>query len=322
MDRRSFAKFSAAFAGASLFPHLSAASGKLPKIVKIVVPFSAGGSNDVFARALAEQLGQELKTTFIVENKPGAGGAMGSAQVAKGPADGANLLLTSNSIVTSFAVTAKPSYDPRSSFQHIAILNRGPSMLVTHNNTSYKDLPGFIEAVKSQKVTTYGSAGIGSSAHLAGEMLNDGLKSDLLHVPYKGISNVAIDIAGNNLDMVITTPASVSGQIKMGLLKPLGVTTANTSEFFPKLKPVAEYIPQYEVEAWWGVFAAADTPRWMVEMLNAKINEVAARPTLKNLFEKESTVPTSFNLEEAKDFVVKDQERWKTIAKNRKIKLI
>lgn len=322
MDRRSFAKFSACFAGASLFPHLSAASGKLPKIVKIVVPFSAGGSNDVFARALAEQLGQELKTTFIVENKPGAGGAMGSAQVAKGPADGANLLLTSNSIVTSFAVTAKPSYDPRSSFQHIAILNRGPSMLVTHNNTSYKDLPGFIEAVKSQKVTTYGSAGIGSSAHLAGEMLNDGLKSDLLHVPYKGISNVAIDIAGNNLDMVITTPASVSGQIKMGLLKPLGVTSATTSDFFPKLKPVAEYIPQYEVEAWWGVFAAADTPRWMVEMLNAKINEVAARPTLKNLFEKESTVPTSFNLEEAKAFVVKDQERWKTIAKNRKIKLI
>lgn len=322
MDRRKFAKFSACFASASLFPHLSAASGTLPKVIKIVVPFSPGGSNDVFARALADQLGQELKTTFIVENKPGAGGAMGSAQVAKGPADGATLLLTSNSIVTSFAVTAKPNFDPRTSFEHIAILNRGPSMLITHKSTAYNDLPGFFEAVKQKKVTTYGSAGIGSSAHLAGEMLNDGLKSDLLHVPYKGISNVAVDIAGNNLDMVITTPASVSGQIKMGLLKPLGVTTATASEFFPNLKPVAEYIPNYEVEAWWGVFAAANTPSWIVELLNAKINEVAAKSTLKNLFKNESTVPTNFNLEETKAFVLKDQERWKTIAKNRNIKLI
>ena len=322
MDRRTFKKVAAAFSTSVLFPNLARANNPLPKVVKIVVPFSPGGSNDVFARALADQLSQELSTTFIVENKPGAGGAMGSAQVAKSAPDGSTWLLTSNSIVTSYAVTAKPTYHPSTSFEHVAILNRGPCLVVVNSKRSYQGLESFFTDAKKGNIKNYGSAGIGSSAHLAGEMLNDGLKTEMLHVPYKGIANVAVDIAGDNVDMVITTPASVSGQIKAGVLRPIGVTSLENSHFFPKMEPVSQYINNYSVEAWWGVFTPAGTPKNIVEFMNKKINEVASKQSMSKLFQNESTIATSLTLDEARKFVINDQERWKQIAKNRNIQSI
>lgn len=322
MDRRSFTKFTACIAGSGITPIFAQTTAKLPSVIKIVVPFSPGGSNDIFARALAEQLTQELKTSFIVENRPGAGGSIGSAQVAKSVPDGSTLLLTSNSICTNYAVMANPAFDPATSFKHIAILNKGPSLFIISNQSKHNDLNSFFEAMKSGEIRSYGSAGVGSNAHMASEMLNHGLKTDVLHVPYKGISNVAVDIIGNSLDMVITTYASVSGQIKAKFLKPIGVTSQETSAFFPNLKPASEYIKNYDVEAWWGVFAPAQTPQWMAELLNQKINEVAARKTLSELFKNESTTPVSMQLDQIQKFVQVEQDKWKFIAKSRNIKPI
>jgi tripartite-type tricarboxylate transporter receptor subunit TctC len=320
MDKRSFAKAAVCLTGSALLPKFNYAQDRLPSIVKIIVPFSAGGSNDVFARALAEQLTQELKTSFIVENKPGAGGSMGSAQVAKATPDGATLLLTSNSIVTNNAVLEKPAFDPVNSFKHIAILNKGPSLLIVSGKSKYKDLPSFIAAAKNGEISNYGSAGIGSSAHMATEMLNYGLKTDILHVPYKGISNVVVDIIGNNIDMVITTSASVSGQLKFGQLKALGVTSPEASPFFKDLKPISDYVKGYDVEAWWGVFAPAQTPQWMAEMLNKKINEISQKKQMTELFKNEGTTPANIDLEQIKNFVLAEQKKWKFIAKSRQIK--
>lgn len=320
MYRRSFAKAAACLTGSALLPKFNYAQDRLPSIVKIIVPFPPGGSNDVFARALAEQLTQELKTSFIVENKPGAGGAIGSAYVTKAAPDGATLLLTSNSMVTNYAVQEKPAFDPANSFKHIAILNKGPSLLFVNGKSKYNDMPSFITSAKNGEIRSYGSAGIGSSAHMASEMLNYGLKTEILHVPYKGISNVAIDIIGNNVDMVITTSASVSGQLKAGLLRAIGVTSPEASPFFKDLKPISDYIKGYDVESWWGVFAPAETPQWMAEMLNKKINEISQKKIMTELFKNEGTTPANLDLNQIKNFILAEQDKWKFIAKSRNIK--
>ena len=322
MDRRNFTKLASGLAGGLFFPSIALATQKLPKVIKIIVPFSPGGSNDVFARALADQLGQDLKISVIIENRPGAGGSMGSAAAAQARPDGATLLLTSNSIVTNNAVMAKPAFDPVDSFKHISILNKGPSLIIVNGKSPYNELTEFITAIKEEKINQYASAGIGSSAHLASEMLNHGLNSDLLHVPYKGISNAAIDIGGDLIDMVITTSASVSGQIKTGILKPIGVTSLEPSPFFKDLTPLSKHIPGYDIEAWWGIFAPNDTPQWIAELLNEKITEIAFKEKMLNLFENEATVPVAMQLDEIKEFVRVERDKYIEIARNRNIKPI
>ena len=322
MDRRQFSKLATLAAGGVLLPQALRAQAGLPSLVKIVVPFAPGGSNDIFARALAEQLTEDMKINFIVENRPGAGGATGSAQVSKGAPDGATLLLTSNSITTNNAVQAKPAFDVATSFTHLAILNKGPSLVIVNGNSKYNDLPGLFDAMKKGVVKNYGSAGVGTNAHLAGEMLNFGLKTEVIHVPYKGIANVATDIIGNQLDFVITTSASVGGQLRGGYLKAIGVTSPEASPFFKGLKPVAEFIPSYEVESWWGVFAPPKMPAALAELLNRKINEITRRPRMAELFKNESTTPVSMDLEQARKFVAAEKDKWVAVAKSRKIEPI
>lgn len=319
MNRRGFGRLSSGLAAGLMAPGLVKAQATLPSLIKIVVPFAPGGSNDVFARALAEVLGPELKTTFIVENRPGAGGVMGSGQVVKAPADGSTLLLTSNSIVTGNVVQAKPPFDLVNSFTHLAILNRGPSLIFVKGDSKYTDLPSLFDAMRKGEVRNYGSAGIGTNAHLAGEMLNYALKTEVVHVPYRGIANVAVDIIGNNVDMTITTPASVSGQMRSGHLKALGVTSPQVSPFFPGLKPVAEFLPGYEVESWWGVFAPPRTPAAIADTLNRKINEMVMKSRMADLFKNESTTPVNFSVEQVRKFVGDERDKWLAIAKARNI---
>lgn len=319
MDRRKFAKTLVCVTGGMVLPSLVRAQTALPSLIKIVVPFSPGGSNDVFARALAQQLSQELNVNCIVENKAGAGGAIGATQVARSTPDGSTLLLTSNSMITNFVVQANPLIDPISAFTHIAILNKGPSLLIVSNTSKHNDFPSLIEAIKRGEITNYGSAGIGSSAHLAAEMLNYGLGSNVNHIPYRGMANVAVDLAGNSLDFVITTAASVSGQLSANHLKAIAVTSPMPSKFFENLKPIADQIPQYDVEAWWGVFAPNGTPAPLVELLNQKINEISRKPAMASLYKQEATSPVNMGLEEIKQFLIAEQEKWSFIAKSRSV---
>jgi len=306
-------------AGALMLPSIARAEVVLPELVKIVVPFSPGGSNDVFARALAQQLSNELNINCIVENKAGAGGAIGAAQVARSAPDGSTILLTSNSMITSYVVQSNPMIDPINSFAHVAILNKGPSLLIVSGKSKYNDFPSLIEGIKSGAVTNYGSAGLGSSAHMAAEMLNYGLGSNVNHIPYRGMSNVAVDLAGDSVDFVITTAASVSGQLRTNHLKAIAVTSTTPSPFFEHLRPIAEQIPEYDVEAWWGVFAPAETPTPILEFLNKKINEISRKPEMANLYKQEATSPVNMNLDEIKQFLISEREKWNFIAKGRNI---
>lgn len=292
----------------------------LPKSIRIVVPFSPGGSNDVFARALGQRLASRIGATVIVENKPGAGGAIGAQAVATAAPDGATLLLNSVSFSTNAAIQTKLPYDPIKSFEPVAMLNRGPMLLVTSANAPYANVNDVLRAIRSpKKDVNFGSAGQGSTGHLAGELLNAMGNGNGVHVPYKGISNAATDMIGGNLQIMVTTAASVAGPLKGGQIRAIAVTSAQRSRFSPELPTVADMLPGFDVESWWGIFAPAKTPRPLVDRLNQEIRAIAETPEMRELFARESTDPGTMTSQQFAAYVQSEITKWRKLVKDRNI---
>ncbi|CAG2135246.1 tripartite tricarboxylate transporter substrate-binding protein [Cupriavidus plantarum] len=292
----------------------------LPKTIRIVVPFSPGGSNDLFARALAQGLAGRTGSSVVVENRPGAGGAIGAQAVATGEPDGSTLLLNSLSFSTNAAIQPKLPYDPIKSFEPVAMLNRGPMLLVTAANTPYKSVKDVVEAFQGKnKSINFGSAGPGSSGHLGGELLNALGQGRAVHVPYKGVSNAVVDMVGGNVQVMITTAASVAGPLKSGQVRAIAVTSAERSRFAPGLPTVAETLPGFVVEAWWGVFAPAKTPQPVVERLNQEIRAVAETPAMRELFSRESTEPSNMTAAQFASYVQTEVGKWRTLVSTRHV---
>ncbi|NYI00853.1 tripartite tricarboxylate transporter substrate-binding protein [Cupriavidus plantarum] len=292
----------------------------LPKTIRIVVPFSPGGSNDLFARALAQGLAGRTGSSVVVENRPGAGGAIGAQAVATGEPDGSTLLLNSLSFSTNAAIQPKLPYDPIKSFEPVAMLNRGPMLLVTAANTPYKSVKDVVEAFQGKnKSINFGSAGPGSSGHLGGELLNALGQGRAVHVPYKGVSNAVVDMVGGNVQVMITTAASVAGPLKSGQVRAIAVTSAERSRFAPGLPTVAETLPGFVVEAWWGVFAPAKTPQPVVERLNQEIRAVAETPAMRELFSRESTETSNMTAAQFASYVQTEVGKWRTLVSTRHV---
>lgn len=292
----------------------------LPRIIKIVVPFSPGGSNDLFARALSQKLTMKLGVTVIVENKPGASGAIGAQSVAMAEPDGATLLLNSVSFTTNAAVAAKLPYDPVKSFAPVALLNRGPMLLIVGNQTPYKTSEDVLKAIRSPaNDVNYGSAGLGSIGQMASELLNSQTQGHAVHVPYKGISNAVADMMGGNLQIMITTAASVAGPLQGKQIRPIAVTSLTRSPFMPDLPPLSDVVPGFSVESWWGVFAPAKTPKPLVDRLNREIRAVADTPDMRQLFARESTEPSPFTPEQFAVYLQDETNKWRKLARERNI---
>ncbi len=292
----------------------------VPKIIKLVVPFSPGGSNDLFARALGQKLSTKLGISVIVDNKPGAGGAIGAQFVASAEPNGATLLLNSVSFTTTAAVQPKLPYDPIKSFAPVALLNRGPMLLIVGSGTPFHSTDDVLKAIRSpKKDINYGSAGNGSIGQMAGELLNSTANGNAVHVPYKGISGAVTDMMGGNLQIMITTAASVAGPLKSGQIRPIAVTSPTRSKFMPDLPPLSDKVAGYSVESWWGVFAPAKTPKPLVDRLNKEIRAVADTPDMRELFARESTEPSPFTPEEFSAYVQGEVAKWRKLAKERNI---
>jgi tripartite-type tricarboxylate transporter receptor subunit TctC len=258
----------------------------IPKLIKIVVPFSPGASNDVVARALAVPLARRLDATVIVENKPGAAGVIGADAVAKAPRDGSVLLLTSSSFLTAAATQTKLPYDPVSAFAPVAMIGDGPLLLAVSAATSYKSPADLIAAARAKPgQVTYGSAGVGSIGHLATELLDDAAKVQMLHVPYKGAANAVVDLAAGQIEVMISSYSTIAPLVKAGKVRPLAVTSRDKHPAFPDLPPLAATVPGFAIALWVGVLAPAGTPPAVVERLNHEINEIAATPELAAILE-------------------------------------
>ena len=307
----------AVFAGMAT---LAAAQAPMPKTIRIVVPFSAGGSNDVIARAIAAPLGARLGIPVIVENKAGAAGVVGADAVAKSPKDGSVLLLTSSSFLTAAATQKELPYDPLTAFAPVAMVGRGPMLLVVSATTPYKSPGDVVAAAKAKPgVLNYGTAGVGSIAHLTTELLDDTAKVQMVHVPYKGAANAATDLAAGEIQVMISNYSTVAPLMSSGKIRAVAVTSGKPHAAFKDLPPLATVAPGFNVDIWVGVFAPAGTPQNVIDKLNQEINAIAASKELAPVLEPDGTLPDALSPSAFAGIMKGELAQWKQIAAEHKI---
>lgn len=292
----------------------------VPKLVRIVVPFSPGASNDAIARMLAGPLAKRLDTSVVVENKPGAAGVIGADAVAKSPRDGSALLLTSSTFLTAAATQPRLPYDPIAAFAPVAIVAQNPSLLAVSAATPFKSTAELIAAARARpEEITYGSAGVGSIGHLLSEMLNAAAKVQMRHVPYKGAANAAIDLAGGQIQVMISSYSTLAPFLKSGKVRVLGVSSKQPYAAFPDFPPLIATVPGFSNETWVGVFAPAGTPERSVERLNRELNEVSASHELKTLLEPDGMVSVQVSPAVFAARVKQELAQWKQVATAAKV---
>jgi len=301
-------------------PLPSNAQDAFPKLIRIVVPFSAGASNDAIARIIAPPLAKRLETSVVVENRPGAAGIIGADVVAKAPRDGSAVLLTSSTFLTAAVTQPRVPYDPVASFAPIATIAQNPSLLAVSAATPFKTPAQLFATARARPDDiTYASAGVGSIGHLATELLCAAAKVQMRHVPYKGAANAAIDLAGGQIAVMISSHSTLSPFLKSGKVRALAVTSRQPYPAFPDLPPLIATVPGYSNEVWVGVFAPAGTPERLVERMNREINEIAGAPELKALLEADGMMTVPVTSQAFAQRVRQELAQWKQIATARKI---
>ena len=292
----------------------------MPKLVRLVVPFSPGASNDAIARTVAPPLAKRLDTQVIVENRPGAAGAIGADAVAKAPRDGSMLLLTSSTFLTVAATNSKLPYDAVTAFAPVAIVGQNPSLLAVSSAAPFRTAAELIAAARAKPgEITYGSAGVGSIGHMATELMLSGANAQMRHVPYKGAANAAIDLAGGQIAVMMSSQATLAPFLKSGKVRLVGVSSPKPHPSFPDVPPLINTVPGFSSETWVGVFAPAGTPAAVVERLNRALNEISGSPELRMLLEPDGMLPVSVTPAVFAARVKQELGQWKNVASSRKI---
>ncbi|CAB3930266.1 Bug family tripartite tricarboxylate transporter substrate binding protein [Achromobacter insolitus] len=258
------------------------------KPVTIIVPYAPGGQGDVFARILAERLGTEFKQTFIVENRPGASGAVGSRLVLRAPADGYTLLLgqTGEIAVNPYAMKSV-GYDPLREFVPVILVGDSPLVLAVPEKSPYTDLGALIAAARAKPDSlAYASSGTATPGHLAAAALALGTQTRMIHAPYKGAGQAMSDLLGGHVDFFFSSASAAMPHINGGRLRALAVSSRERLGILPKVPTVSEAaVPDFQFSLWGGFFAPLQTPAAVVEQLNAKLNAILAEPAIKSRLE-------------------------------------
>ena len=252
--------------------------------ITVVVPFTPGGGTDFLARTVSNKLGEANKWTVVVENKAGAGGAIGISDAIRAEPNGYRIVMGQlDNLVAAPILYDRITYDAARDLTPIAFVGSSPVILVTSADSPYKTLADVVKAAKASPGTiTYGSAGTGTTPHLIAEFFAGVAKIDLQHVPYKGSAPALADVMGGQIALLSSSIPSALGQIKAGKLRPLAVTSAKRSSSLPDVPTVAESgYPGFDYATWYGLFAPTGTPASAVSVLNTKTNEVLAMPDVQ-----------------------------------------
>jgi len=284
--------------------------------IKILVGAPAGGTTDTMARAIADPMAAALKQPVLVENRPGAGGNLAAAAVAKSPPDGYTLLVSFSSHTINATLYPSLPYDPVADFTPITMIARVPSLLVGRANLPAKDLKELIALAKAQPhKQTIGIGGIGSSLHLAGEKFKLMTGVDLLNVPYKGTAPALTDLLGGQIDLMFISLVTGTEQVRAGKLRAYGVTSDKRQAALPDLPPIGEVVPGFESAAWFGVFAPAGLPDAITQKLHTTIVAALAEPRLREQLQTEGATAVGNTPKEFSAFVREDIERWAPVVK-------
>jgi tripartite-type tricarboxylate transporter receptor subunit TctC len=294
------------------------------RTIRIVVPFSPGGIADTSARTISEKLGARLGQSVVIENKPGAAGNIGSEMVAKSASDGYTLLLGyDGTIVVNPHVYAKIGFDVLRDFAPVTKLGDAGVIVVAHPSVPANNLRELIVLAKAKPGSfSYGSAGTGSSAHLACEMLSQRTGTDLVHVPYKGGGQAIADTVGGQIPLACTAVAGANQFMKSGRLKGLGLSSAKRASGAPDVPTFIESgLPGFVVDSWVGILAPARTPRPIVDRLYAEITALLQTPEVRERYAVLGIEPVGNSPEEFGGQIRADLERWAPVVKQANIRI-
>jgi tripartite-type tricarboxylate transporter receptor subunit TctC len=297
--------------------HGAAAQGWPAKPVRVVVGFTAGGTTDILARNVGQQLGERLKQPFVVDNKPGAGGNLGTEIAVRAPADGYTLLVASvGPIAVNPTLFPKLGYNPLTELVPIVLLADVPNVLVVHPSVPANTLEEFVAyAVANPGKLNYCSTGIGTSSHLSGFLLAKRAGFAATHVPYKG-ADALKDLLAGRIQFMFATIPSVKPLIAAGSLRALAVSSAKRSRSLPDVPTVAERgFPGFEAGSWFGFFAPKGTPDEAVVTLNKAVNEILAVPEIEAGMVKEGADPVGGTPQQFGQFVQREFEKWRTVVR-------
>jgi tripartite-type tricarboxylate transporter receptor subunit TctC len=305
-------------AGALALSSMAASAADYPtRTVKIIVPFAAGGPADIYARFIAQKLGESMGQSFIIDNRPGAGSIIGTDAVAKSPADGYTLLLVSNTQTVNESLFDKKPYQLMRDFAPVAPINYSDLVLVLKPSIPANNLSELIKLAKSKPdAFSYASSGPGTPYHMAGELFKSMAGVSILHVPYKGSTGARTDLLGGQVDMMFDAVTTMSDFIRTGKVKAIGTTGKTRSSVLPNVPTIAEAgLPDYEAVIWLGVLAPKNTPPAIVNQLNAAITQIANEPKMRDLWKTQGAMSMSMTPAEFTKFMNEDIEKWAHIVK-------
>jgi tripartite-type tricarboxylate transporter receptor subunit TctC len=290
------------------------------KVVRVIVPFAPGGGSDITARQVAQKLTEHLGQQFVVDNRGGAGGVIGMEMVAKAPPDGYVIMVMSGSF-SATAATHRPAFDPINSIIPIAEVGIAPFVLSVHPSLPSKTTKEFIALAKSKPgQLVYASSGMGGLTHLATELMGIMANIKMVHVPYKSTGPALTDLISGQCQFIVGSLPPIQPLIQSGRLRALAVTTAKRWFALPDVPTMAETLPGYEVELWFGVMAPRGTPPAIVERLNATVNKFLQDADMKKNLDQQGMIPTGGTPQKYGERIRADYARWVKVVDSAGIK--
>jgi tripartite-type tricarboxylate transporter receptor subunit TctC len=318
MEASRFLRTTGAFTAGLVAAQMIAASPATAQIyptrpVTIVVPFAAGGGNDILARLIAQHMGQALGQQFVIENRAGAGGTIGARAVAKAAPDGQILMVGHSGVFgVAPALYADPGYDPRRDFAPIGLIASYQQILVTHPSLPVRSVADLIALARKQPgKITYASAGVGSGSHVSTELFTVMADIKLTHIPYRGTGAMQGDLVGGHVDMAISTFPSVFGQIRSGLLRTIAVTGEARSSIFPDVPTIAESgVPGYAAVIHYGMVAPAGINPAIADRLNAELRAALGSEDVRVRIAEEGGEPLPGTRDQQAKDLAEEEAKW------------
>lgn len=307
-------------AATSLLVAPAHAQGYPTKPIRLVVPFPAGGATDIFARAVSQKLGERLGNNVVVDNKPGAGGTIGSDLVAKAAPDGYTLLLATTSTHSIGPSFGKVPYDAVNDFTPISYVGNAPSIMLVPNSSPAKTVKEWVEyARRNPGKLNYASSGNGTVVHLGTEYFKAQADLFMVHIPYRGTALAIPDLVSGKIDVLFDSLPSGLPHVKEGRLRALGITSAKRSPLLPELPAISETVPGYETVTWFGLYGPKGVPADIVNRLSEAVNQALQDPSVKDRLARLGIEPAGGTPAQFAAMANADRAKWKKIIADRKL---
>jgi tripartite-type tricarboxylate transporter receptor subunit TctC len=321
-SRRRFLGLAAAVAAPALLTRRASAATWPAKPVRIVVPFTPGGSTDITARLVGKKLEETWGQTVVIENRGGAGGNIAADVVAHSEANGYTIFIAGPGMATNRFLYASLSYDPIADFAPVTMLITQPNLMSVPNSSPAKTVQEFIDYCNANKgKVTFASSGNGTTLHLSGELFKRMAHVEMRHVPYRGGAPAITDLIPGRVDAIFDNMPSIINHVRDGSVRGLAVTTKERVAVVPDIPTIGETVPGYDVISWFAFFVPAKTPADIVAKINADTNAALVDPTVKSRFEDLGAVPKGSTQADLAAFLQSETDKWGPVIRDAQIKL-